>query len=157
MAHTGIVQWAGQVDPGDAWMSELLRCYWRHATPRHYMEKMGKRMGRKSVANGMATMAVLKDKDATLSDDDDFQLSQLAQMNLDHEAQHRADLMATRMQNETALETVEVHELLRWMKLVHTDTHSYQHTAYSVEVVLDAVQRMGGWKYYEVFCVMWLK
>lgn len=55
------------------------------------------------------------------------------------------------------LDVIELQDLFYWMNEATMRPLPSSHTVASANLVEDAIQKMGGWNLYEVFCVNWLR
>ncbi|KAI3639559.1 hypothetical protein MIR68_002253 [Amoeboaphelidium protococcarum] len=147
-AHTGIIAWAGTKDPGDCWMNDLLQAYLRHSIPRHFMESIpvkrilkAKQTGQQSNEGNIAEIALQLAEDTFKEED----------------MRKRVDLIQTKMYLPQTLDVIELQDLFYWMNEATMRPLPTSHTVASANLVEDAIQKMGGWNLYEVFCVNWLR
>lgn len=124
--------WAGIQQPGDGWMNELLKCYWREHDDVPFKPSS------------------LKPEHTTRP-----RSEQSLSSAHENEILRQLDVMSARVQNPQVLDVISMEELLVWMRTVRQCPFMYSSS--SREAVEVAAEKMGGWEDMELFCRNWIR
>jgi hypothetical protein len=135
------IAWAGTIRPGDAWMNDLLRCYWRELENRKFEWTILNRPLRK--------------KDPETGDEEAVWMMFGQENEADLELKRKVEFLSMKTTNNNVLDAIDFNDLMAWIKF--TRRHPDFHSAWTREVVETAIEKMGGWKLYDIFLHHWAR
>ena len=134
--------WAGITQPGDGWMNDVLKCYWRELEADSFERDLW-------TSRSDNNKTPDENKNEPTSDADREEEKIMSEM------MRRLDLMTARSSNPHVLDVIHIDKVITWIKSTRTSPHL--HSAATLEVVEIAVEKMGGWKFVDIFSYNWIR
>lgn len=157
--------WAGAEKPGDAWMNDLLRCYWREMEtyrPEWFelsikKKKAAKQKGITGDTDDSAPSTFLENSFNPLSPPPPSELweAEFEENDKDIQTRRQMEILSARASNKNILDVIDSLDLVYWAAFARKFPEL--HTKQTIDIIENAVEKMGGWKLFERFCSTWIR